>query len=55
VERAHVEEEGAAGGETGTAGGMVEGRAPPGPIDCSRKSSIARIAALLWRRCEYAA
>jgi len=35
------------GGSTGSLSSMT--------IDCSRKSSIARIAALLWRRCEYAA
>jgi predicted SnoaL-like aldol condensation-catalyzing enzyme len=28
------------------------GRPPAELVDCSRKSSIARIAALLWRRCE---
>lgn len=39
-------------GATGTAGGS-SGRPPPfDATDCSRKSSIARIAALLWRRCE---
>ncbi|MNS97110.1 hypothetical protein D3C72_1314330 [compost metagenome] len=43
---------GQAGSATGTAAGMGSGT---GPIDFSRKSSIARIAALLWRRCEYAA
>jgi hypothetical protein len=49
MERAHVEE-----GKTGDAGGkagIVVG-SPSCTIDCSRKSSIARIAALLWRRCE---
>jgi hypothetical protein len=33
----------------------MAGGSPSGTIDFSRKSSIARIAALLWRRCEYAA